>query len=94
MFFGEVRQRCKCYRKGEGGIVNLASEPPVNIESSSQPQMICLKRTDVLVFRALWQSAWMADFLWKTHIQFMLGILPLTIHWAYATLKHKFHTNS
>lgn len=61
----------------------------VHIESSSQLQILCLKETDILVFRALE----LVKCLQKTHIQFTLCVLPLTIHWGHIVLKHKFHEN-
>lgn len=36
----------------------------------------------------------MANFLQKTHFQFMPGALPLSIHRGHTTLKHRLHANS
>lgn len=60
----------------------------VHIESSNQLQVLCLE-INILVFRVLE----LAKCLQKTHIQFMLFVLPFT-NSGHTVLKHKFHKNS
>lgn len=60
----------------------------VHIESSSQLPILCLE-INILVFRVLE----LAKCLQKTHIQFMLFVLPFT-NSGHTVLKHKFHENS